>query len=142
MEAVPNITLHLLSYLAPRLRHPRVLRLAVPDEVLLLEKGEGAILAPPPLLLLMVDLHVRQQVPLPLELLAAVQAGERVLPARVVVHGHVLLQLPLLQEQLAAHGARGVDRLDVEGQVAVQEPLAGEALVAVLGRDRIEKKLT
>ena len=131
-----------MSYLAPRLRHARVLRLAVPDEVLLLEEGQWAVLAPPPLLLLMVDLHVRQQVPLPLELLAAVQAGERVLPARVVVHGHVLLQLPLLQEQLAAHGARGVDRLDVEGQVAVQEPLAGEALVAVLGRDRIEKKLT
>ena len=49
-----------------------MLRPAVPDEVLLLEEGQWAVLAPPPLLLLVVDLHVRQQVPLPLELLAAV----------------------------------------------------------------------
>ena len=46
-----------------------MLRLAVPDEVLLLEEGKRAVLAPPPLLLLVVDLHVSKQVPLPLELL-------------------------------------------------------------------------
>ena len=61
--------LHIVSYLAPRLRHARVLRLAVPDEVLLLEEGQRAVLAPPPLLLLVVYLHMRQQIPLPLELL-------------------------------------------------------------------------
>ena len=58
-----------MSYPAPRLRHARVLRLAVPDEVLLLKEGKWAVLAPPPLLLLVVDLHVCQQIPLPLELL-------------------------------------------------------------------------
>ena len=68
-EALWFCDLHIVSYLAPRLWHARVLRLAVPDEVLLLEEGKRAVLAPPPLLLLVVDLHMRQQIPLPLELL-------------------------------------------------------------------------
>ena len=67
--ALWDFDLNIVSYLAPRLWHARVLRLAVSDEVLLLKEGEGAILASPPLLLLVVDLHMCQQIPLPLELL-------------------------------------------------------------------------
>lgn len=63
------------SHLAPGLRQVRVLLPVVSDVGLLLEEGERAVLAAVAPLLLVVQLEVRQEVALPLEVLAALLEG-------------------------------------------------------------------
>ena len=106
-----------------------MLRLLMPDVRLGLEEDERAVLAAVPLLSLVVQLDVRQQVPRPLELPAALLARGTAL-ALAVRHGQVLVKQPTLGEQALADVARAV-QLQVKGQMPVQLALRRERLAAV-----------
>ena len=98
-------------------------RSVVVDVVLLLDEVQRTELAAMPDLLLVVQLDVSEEIPLPLEDLVAVCALQ--LCSLAVGDGHVLLEAPLLGEELPAEGAGGVD-LHVEGGVLLQQLPRGE----------------